>query len=37
MQYDLAMERVADAVSQFGQDVKDVYDREWLESQGLDT
>lgn len=35
MQMDLAMERLNGAVSEFGQAVKDVYDREWLGSQGL--
>lgn len=32
---DLAHDRMGDVVSQFGQDVKDNYDREWLHGQGL--
>lgn len=36
MQRDLAYDRVADAVAQFGQDVKNEHDKAWLASQGLE-
>lgn len=35
MQMELARERIAGAVAQFGKEVKDVHDRDWLASQGL--
>jgi 8-oxo-dGTP diphosphatase len=35
MQQELSAERVNKAVSQFGQDVKDNIDRQWLRDQGL--
>lgn len=36
MQMDLARERIAGAVAQFGQEVKDVHDQDWLASQGIE-
>jgi hypothetical protein len=36
LQMDLARERIAGAVAQFGQDVKDEHDNAWLASQGLE-
>lgn len=35
MQMDLARERINGAVGEFGQAVKDIHDRAWLEEQGL--
>jgi hypothetical protein len=35
MQQELARERLNGAVAQFGQEVKDNYDRAWLKEQGL--
>lgn len=36
MVHDLQRQRVAEAVAQFGQDVKDHYDKAWLRDQGFE-